>query len=323
MLLLLLLAATACKGGFGADPSGAGHSLQGVVEFDETALAFEIGGRLATVAVKEGDVLTAESVVATLDDELVRTEIAARSREAAALRAQVALADAGARKEDLAALGARVRAAKATEALLTKQAARQRSLRERGVSTDAVLDDLEGQLARATAERESLDSQYGSMKRGVRPEERDTLLARAEGADATLKLTEQRLARHVLHAGVAGEVLEVSVEPSEVVGAGTAVATLGNTAHPFVDVFVPQGKIAGIRVGTKAEVRVDSLPDPVAGAVEFVSRTTEFTPRYLFSEKERPSLVIRVRVRLDDAKGALHAGVPAFVTLAGGAGTAP
>ena len=84
-----------------------------------------------------------------------------------------------------------------------------------------------------------------------------------------------------------------------------------------------QGPIAGIRVGTKADVRVDSQPETVPGAVEFVSRTTEFTPRYLFSEKERPSLVIRVRVRLDDAKGALHAGVPAFVTLAGGAGTAP
>ena len=36
-----------------------------------------------------------------------------------------------------------------------------------------------------------------------------------------------------------------------------------------------------------------------------LGRQTEFTPRYLFSERERPNLVVRVRVRIDDA-AAVH-----------------
>jgi hypothetical protein len=44
-----------------------------------------------------------------------------------------------------------------------------------------------------------------------------------------------------------------------------------------------------------------------------VRRRTEFTPRYLFSESERGNLVIRVRVRLDDSRRLLHAGLPVFV----------
>jgi hypothetical protein len=35
----------------------------------------------------------------------------------------------------------------------------------------------------------------------------------------------------------------------------------------------------------------------------------------LFSERERPNLVVRVRVRIEDPKRLLHAGVPVFVTI--------
>ena len=52
------------------------------------------------------------------------------------------------------------------------------------------------------------------------------------------------------------------------------------------------------------------------GKVEYVAQRTEFTPRFLFSEQERPNLVVRVRVRVDDDQERLHAGVPAFATIA-------
>jgi len=42
----------------------------------------------------------------------------------------------------------------------------------------------------------------------------------------------------------------------------------------------------------------------------------EFTPRFLFSEKERPNLVVRVRIALEDPAEKLHAGVPAFAVFA-------
>ena len=42
---------------------------------------------------------------------------------------------------------------------------------------------------------------------------------------------------------------------------------------------------------------------------------TEFTPKFLFSPRERPNLVVRVRVRVDDPERRLHAGVPAFARI--------
>jgi HlyD family secretion protein len=62
-------------------------------------------------------------------------------------------------------------------------------------------------------------------------------------------------------------------------------------------------------------VRVDSLDESLDGRVEHISPRTEFTPRFLFSEQERPNLVIRARIRVDDPEERLRAGVPAFVSM--------
>ena len=79
--------------------------------------------------------------------------------------------------------------------------------------------------------------------------------------------------------------------------------------------FVPQADVAGIRIGAKAHVRTDASPAALPGAVEYVAHRTEFTPRFLFSERERPNLVLRVRVRVEDPGAVLHAGTPAFASI--------
>jgi hypothetical protein len=63
------------------------------------------------------------------------------------------------------------------------------------------------------------------------------------------------------------------------------------------------------------EVRVDASSAPLPGSVEYVAPDTEFTPKFLFSDRERPHLVIRVRVRVQDPERKLHAGVPAFARV--------
>lgn len=288
---------------------------QGVLELEETVLAFEVGGRIEHLAVDEGDRVEPGALIGRLDARLVRAAREARALEAEAARAQADLVDAGARREDIAALEARVRAARATESTLEKDLERHRALHESGAIARASLDDVEGRYTRARSERESLEAELAALRRGARREERVSASAQADAAKAALEMEEARLERHVLTASQRGRVLDVHVEPNEVVGAGTPIVTLGDTRRPYVDVFVPQGELAGIDVGDRAELRVDSEERRFRGTVEHVSRRTEFTPRFLFSPRERPNLVVRVRVRVDDPEERLHAGVPAFVTI--------
>jgi HlyD family secretion protein len=95
------------------------------------------------------------------------------------------------------------------------------------------------------------------------------------------------------------------------------VITLADTSRPYVDVFVPQSSVAAVRLGAAARVRIDALPSALDATVEDIGRQTEFTPRFLFSERERPNLVVRVRLRVRDPQRQLRAGVPAFAAIAG------
>src|SRR6266851_1067695 len=169
--------------------------------------------------------------------------------------------------------------------------------------------------ARARSERESLEQRLTAQKNGARASELRQAKARVDSARAALAAEEARLARSVLRAPAAGVVLDTTAESGEVLAAGTPAVILGETRRPYLDVFVAQQDLAGVRVGAAAAVRVDAARETFRGTVSDVARTTEFTPRYLFSPRERANLVVRVRIDVEDPREELHAGVPALARI--------
>lgn len=314
---LAALALCACARA-GATPPG----YQGVVELHRRTLAFEVGGRVREVRFERGQRLRAGEVIALLDDGLERPQRDARQAEARAADAQLELLRAGARGEDLRAAEAQLRGAEAGEETAREAAARVRKLRADGAVAPAQLEDAEGALRRASAERQVSAERLQGLKRGSRSQEVRAAQARADAAHAALAAEEARLQRFSLASPIAGVVLEREAEPGEVVQPGAPVLTVGEPQRPFVDVFVPQPELAGLRVGLRAAVRVDGERDPFGGAIESIAPETEFSPRFLFSEKERGSLVVRVRVAVEDPRERLHAGIPAFAEVARDAGDA-
>ena len=288
---------------------------QGIAELDDRRLAFELSGRIIGIKAREGDRVPAGTVMATLDGALDAQARAARDLEAKVAEVEARLVAKGARPEEISGARAQVRAAKATEDLLKRQLTRERDLHDRGVTPVARLDELEGQYARAVAEREALESNLANLQRGARSEEREAAKVRAEAARATVTLDDLRIERSELRAPADVLVLDVHAEPGEVVAPGAPVFSVADPGRVHAEVFVPEGRLAGIDVGDRASVRADGVPSPLAGKVEHVARRAEFTPRYLFSDRERPHLVMRVKIRIDDPKSLLHAGVPGFVTI--------
>jgi HlyD family secretion protein len=296
-----------------SDP--AATSLQGVVEYEERDLSFEVTGRIAEVAVHEGDTLPPGSLVARIVPDIERSALTARESEARAAEAQLGLLRAGARPEDIRALAARSDAARASESLLRTNAERSRKLFAAKALSPAALDEAEARLARAEAERRATDEAVFAARRGARSQEIDAAQGRLSAARASTDVQRERVSRYELRTLEVGEVLQVHLRTSELAVAGVPVVTVADTSHPYADVFVAASAAAGIRAGVGAHARTDGVPNAVGGRVEHVSRRTEFTPRYLFSNAERENLVVRVRVRLDDPGRRLTAGVPVFVRL--------
>lgn len=310
-LLLSAGASLACEN----EPDPNASRLQGVVEFDVRQLGFEIGGRVQDVSVVEGDSVKKGEVLASLDASLETLAREGRERDTEVAKAEVALLRAGSRPEEIRSAAAQLSAAKSHEALVDTELKRERALVERGVTPQAAADKLEAELARAKAERRSLQNQVSLLQKGARKEEIERAALRVDALSSAVELESARLARHELRSGLDGFVLDVAIEPNEIVAPGTTVVTVADTSRPYADVFVPQADLAGIEVGRPAHVYVDFAAEPWPAHVEYVAQEVEFTPRFLFSPRERPNLVVRVRVRIDDPKRRLFAGIPAFVEV--------
>ena len=308
------LGAVACASGCKEREANPGE-LQGVIELDERPLGFELPGRLREVPARRGQLVKQGQVLARLDDGLEVPQREARRADLRSARAQLDLMKSGSRREDIDAAAAQVRAAAAVERQAQDGLARAQELFAGHTIPKSQLDDAQSAVSRATAERQALAERAQLVRKGSRRQEIDAAQARVEAAEAALQLSEARLLRMVLLAPIDGQILEVHAEPGQVVGAGAPVITLGDVQRPYVDLFVPQGELRGVRPGLATLVRVDAEAQPFRAAVEEISRKTEFTPRYVFSPKERPNLVVRVRVRIEDPQLRLHAGVPARAVL--------
>lgn len=294
--------------------AGQARALQGVVELDTATLSFEVGGRVDKLPVTEGDRLSGKVLLAALDESLARPEREARAAELAAAKARLALVEAGARSEEIRGVQAEIASVKEQETVLARQRARQADLTAQGAAPSARLDDFDAQSSALVGRREVLQEKLRGLRSGARPQEIEAARAQVQALEAGLNAMDVRLSRFELEHDGTADVLDVHVEAGEVVAPGAPVVTLADLDHPYVDVFVPQQDIASVKVGQPMAVRIDSLPQPMRGEVERVGYKTEFTPRYLFSEKERANLVVRVRVRVNDPGHQLRAGVPAFVT---------
>jgi HlyD family secretion protein len=309
---LIFLLVAGCKDG---PPTRETPGFQGVVEYEERVLSFEVAGKIEKVNIARGDHVEPGATLAQVEDTLERLSRDAKKDELEVAKADLALVNAGSRQEDIAQVADQVRGAKASEALLVKALERSRSLVTSGSVAQAELDRSSAELDRATYERKALEQRLALLQRGSRREEVERAKAHVEAAESALALEEARLARHEVRTNQGGIVLDVHVERGELASPGTPVATVADVARPYVEVFVPEAELAGIKVGVKAEVRTDAHPAPLPAVVEHVATRAEFTPRFLFSETERPNLVIRVRVRVDDPRGELHAGTPAFARI--------
>lgn len=289
--LLWLLWLFGCGVGCGQD-SQVVPTYTGTVEVTEIDVAGTIPGRLAEVAVREGDRVPAGALLFRVETEATQMELEAR--EAAVEQARAAMATARSQRE---AVLAQVR-------LLERELERMRSLEKAGAGTAQQISQLQGQLQVARA-------QARAYADGI-----DQARAARTQARTAVRLVEKKLSEASTYAPTAGTVLSRNREPGEVVGAGMSVITLGDLEHPRLRVYVPLTTVERISLGTPVEVRLDVGEDAThQGEVSWISSEAEFTPRDILTPEERVKQVFAVEVSLPSSPS-LHPGVPAEAVFA-------
>lgn len=308
-LVVLLLIMAACS-----RDNGQWYLARGTVELPESDLSAPQPARVVALRVDEGARVKAGDTLALLTQTELPASLAAQRARLATARANLRDLEAGARPQE-------IRQAEAALASADAEAVRTRQTLERAralIATNAIArqqyDDAvaANRVAeqRVTEAREAL----ALARAGARPQRIEAARAEVNAARAALAQLEARATDLVLVAPFDGTVLGRHAEPGEALGPNVPVLTVGETARPYVRVFVPQAVVSRLKTGTEVEVIV-SPERTVRGRIEAINPKAEFTPRVALTEQERADLMFGVKVAFVNPAEAPNAGLWAAVRV--------
>lgn len=274
------------------------------------ALPFGAGdARIRDINVAAGDNVAKGDVIAILDSvapfqaafETAKATIGVR--EAALdqtrdqVRASIAEAEASLQRSEAAAEVAR------------QEFERSRSLFERDVVSQAVLDQAVSVLKQADRDVERSAATLSRYASDGIDQQVDVVVAmrNLEAARADAKRAESDLAKSYVVAPIAGTVLDVHVRPGEKPGQD-GVVDIGNIERMTVEVEVFQNQIGLVSLGQSVEVVADALSQPLMGKVSniglAVGRQTVSADDPAANTDAR---IVEVIVALDEASSVLAA----------------
>ena len=286
--------------------------VSGNIETTEVDVGFKISGRIVSLLLQEGDWVENGKILAKLDDEDLRHRFELAKAILNSAQAKLNKLLAGSRPEELREAEAALHQAQFD--LENKQAhyERMKVLFEGRVIPKETLDNAEAvyKIAKATVQRAT--ENYKLVKEGPRKEDIEDAKAQVEQARASLKLAETQLSYTVLNSPLSGVVLVKSSERGEVVNPGTSIITLADLENVWLKAYIPETDLSKVKWGQEVIVTTDLRPKKeYKGKISFISSQAEFTPKSIQTEKERVTLVYRIKVDIPNPDRELKPGMPA------------
>jgi len=221
------------------------------------ALRAERNGRLAEVPVQKGSLVTAGSVIATLENlELQRSLQAAEARVTQVQGETQNLQQGGssAARAEIDAAIARLRVERtnaqaelqSTERLISKQAA-----------TPQEATVLRGRLSLINEQIRGLEDRKGSF---VSPGDRTAADGRLKEAQTAVALAREKLQQSSLRSPMDGMVYQIDLRPGAIVNPGDLIASIGRVDSLQVIVYVDEPELGRVAVGQPVTVTWDARP---------------------------------------------------------------
>jgi HlyD family secretion protein len=299
--------------------------LYGNVDLREVSLAFNDSGRIASIAVEEGDRVHRGEALAQLDTGRLLPMVAQAEARAAAERAALERLQHGSRPQQIAQARANLALARAEQRQALAQYSRVAAVFHRSggraVSRQDVTDARAAAAVAAARTRVAREALHLAVL-GPRREDIAQASALLAADRAAVALLRQELADATLRAPLDALVRTRIGEPGDMVSPQSPVLTLAITNPKWVRAYVPETDLARVHPGMPASVAVDGFAHRrFAGWVGFISSEAQFTPKAVQTPELRTSLVYEIRVFVKDPHDQLRLGMPATVYLApGGSG---
>jgi HlyD family secretion protein len=248
--------------------------INGRLEATQVDIATKIAGRVIEIVPREGDMVSAGSVVARLDKAALEAQLEQGQAETQRARETVARAEAD------------VQARKADLTFAQQELQRAEALVEKGYTTREKYDQRKQELDRATAALTAATKQI------------DEAQASVKAADANVERLKTELDDTTITSPVRGRVQYRLIEPGAVLSAGGRIATVIDLSDVYTTIFLPASAAGQLKIGDEARVVFDAAPEYVFPAiVSFVAPESQFTPKTVETQSEREQLYFRVKLK--------------------------
>jgi HlyD family secretion protein len=259
----------------GDTPEGIAKT-NGRIEATEIDVSSKYAGRLASVAVDEGDEVKAGQVIGSINSP----EYEAQLRTA---QANVLVA-----KSSLATAVAKVAQAKADQVYAQRDLERGKELVKQGWLTKQVFDQRVDKADAANASLDAAEKQREAATSVVIAAQAEADRISSILADLTLLSPRDGRVQYRLH------------RSGEVVNAGTRILQILDLNDVYMTIYLPAAQAGKLALGDDARMILDPYPDLVIPArVSFVATEAQFTPKPVETATEREKLIFRVKLQID------------------------
>ncbi len=304
-IALVVLAAASTAGWLEVRRAGpADLVLTGVVTTNDLIVSSQVGGRVSRLIVGEGDSVTPNQVIATLEPGELQADRAFYARSAEAVAAQVE-----ASRAELAAAVAQDSEARANLANAQRMFDRQQTLLAAGGVTEQELDASRTSLTVARARAEAAERQVANRQSALTAGQQQQAAASAQTTKANVRLTYTEIT-----APSAGVVDVRAARVGEVVTAGQPIVTLVDPDSLWIRADIEETYIDRIRLGDTLTVRLPSGAER-RGTVIYRGVDADFATQRDVSRTKRDIKTFEIRLRVDNADRRLAVGMTSFVLV--------
>ncbi len=285
--VFLVAAFTFCsKGGEGV------IKAPGLIDGDIISLKSKVSSKIEALFFSEGDRVKKGDVIARLDSRIIEKridEIRLRQKEMEVNREKLYI---------------RLKQVVKNRKYLAKRSQKLARLSlKKSVSGDSY-ERIKLKLSDAISTEKEIEKNIEALKL------KDTLL---ENKRAQLNIL---LEDYTIKAPAEGILLEKFISEGENIFPGAAIADLLDKGSVYVEIFVEERELGGIKMKMPAKVIADGEGTrTVNGYISYIGSKAEFSPKYVISEKEREALLYRLKISFEDKKGILKIGMPVTVII--------
>ena len=267
----------------------------GTFEVDETVVSSEVPGQIEVLNLREGSVLTKDSIVGYIDS--VPLELQKAQAEATL----------NALQEKTVNVAPQVKLLNDQISVLKVQlddAIHEKERTERLIKADAAtqkqLDDLNTQIA-VYQKQIAVNQQQIKVQESSTGTQNSTILSEYKPLKKSVAQIEDQLKRTKIKNPIDGTVLTKYAMAGEYTTPGKALYSIGNLSVITLRVYVTGTQFAHIKLNEAVKVFVDSTADTYkeySGVITWISDKAEFTPKTIQTKDERANLVYAVKIHV-------------------------